>query len=116
MGFGCADYVRNREFIPGSVGDERFRPPEMVEKGQSHFPGSDIWSLGVLLYVLLTGSYPYVGGSTEDLFNSIMIGKYFYPLSAPLRPKFILSQMLSVDPEFRPSTLRILSEPWMCIS
>ena len=91
-------------------------PPEMVEAGLFHVPGSDIWSLGVMLYVLLVGKFPFSGQSTEDLFQSISIGKYMYPLSAPIRPKYILSQMLSVDPAERPSTLRILSEPWMCIN
>ncbi len=48
-----------------------FLAPEIIEEGQA-FPQSDIWSLGVLLYVLLAGQLPFKGETPEETRSNIL--------------------------------------------
>ena len=56
-----------------------FMSPELVQK-KEHLGGpADIWALGVILYILLTGKMPFHGTFDDDLFRKIGQGKYKWP-------------------------------------
>merc|ERR1712079_859518 len=52
-----------------------YTAPEIMEEAQA-FPQSDIWSLGVLLYVLLSGQLPFKGESAEESKENILSVKF----------------------------------------
>lgn len=52
--------------------------PEIVSKREYFGPPSDIWACGVLLYVLLCGSFPFKSAFEKDLFRKIQRGQYSF--------------------------------------
>lgn len=79
--FGFATRVKSayESRLPYSCGTPIYMCPEMAMK-KEHVGGSaDVWALGVILYILLTGKMPFHGAYEEDLFRKIQSGKYKWP-------------------------------------
>ena len=53
--------------------------PEIVLKTEYCGPPADIWALGVLLFTILSGQFPYRGATDEELYNKICKADYHYP-------------------------------------
>jgi len=93
-------------------GSPLYMAPEVFSL-EPHDHSVDIWSLGVCLYVMVVGSFPFVADTYEELeeivlFNDPSLGSL--GLSSPLQD--LLSQMLSKDPERRISLTLIKQHHW----
>jgi tRNA A-37 threonylcarbamoyl transferase component Bud32 len=84
------------------LGSLHFMSPEQMRSPRSVDTRTDIWSLGVTLFVLVTGRYPFGGSSLVDLLNEILRGPR-PPLGpdAPAALEAIVSRCLRVDPSGR---------------
>jgi calcium-dependent protein kinase len=76
----------------------------------------DIWSLGVILYVIICGYPPFSGSSTEEIIQKIQIGQFYFPdeewLAVSDEAKQLIASMLTYDPNSRPSAEACLSHSW----
>lgn len=83
--FGDAKLVRDNETYEEFVGTAFYLPPEIVRprKG-TEMKKSDVWSIGVITYVLLTGRPPFWGNSNKEILKKIIKGKVQFPRSAKL--------------------------------
>jgi len=83
--FGDAKKVSDEATYEEFVGTAFYLPPEIVRtrKG-SEMKKSDVWSIGVITYVLLTGRPPFWGNSNKDILRKIIKGKVQFPRSAKL--------------------------------
>uniref|UniRef100_A0A665WYF7 non-specific serine/threonine protein kinase n=1 Tax=Echeneis naucrates TaxID=173247 RepID=A0A665WYF7_ECHNA len=96
-----------------------FVAPEVLKK-QGYDAACDIWSLGVLLYTMLTGFTPFANGpedTPEEILARIGSGKFClsggYWTSVSAEAKDLVSKMLHVDPHQRLTAGQVLRHPWV---
>ncbi|XP_012283149.1 peripheral plasma membrane protein CASK isoform X2 [Orussus abietinus] len=99
----------------GRVGCPHFMAPEVVQRRQYGKPG-DVWSAGVLLHVLLTGTLPFVG-SRDRLRDAICRGRVqmetslWDSISEPA--KDLIQRMLTTDVNHRITIQEVLNHKWL---
>ncbi|NXM26183.1 KS6A3 kinase, partial [Oxyruncus cristatus] len=98
-----------------------FVAPEVLKR-QGYDAACDIWSLGVLLYTMLTGYTPFANGpddTPEEILARIGSGKfslsggYWNTVSDTAKASDLVSKMLHVDPHQRLTAAQVLSHPWI---
>lgn len=108
------------------VGTPAYLPPEVIAAGEGiHYDGAqaDVWSLGVLLYVMVTGDYPFQqpgddgmrrGEKLRILLQRIQAVEYTFPTRIPLTEelKDLVSKILVADPKKRLTVAEIAAHPW----
>lgn len=73
---------------------------------------ADLWSLGVMIYTMLVGRYPFHDREPIVLFDKICRGMYKIPDSVPARAKCLVRNLLRHDPKERLSAAEALDHPW----
>jgi MAP/microtubule affinity-regulating kinase len=79
-------------------GTPSYMAPEIVNKEKYLGPPTDVWSLGILLFTLLAGHFPFRGVTEKDLFRSISRGIVTYPTGISEEVKILIGKMLQVNP------------------
>ena len=72
-----------------------------------------MWALGVLLFALLSGTFPFKGQSEKELYGKIQRGSFKFPEMMSSESKFIISRLLEVDPKRRFKASDLIREPWI---
>jgi len=77
----------------------------------------DLWSCGVILYVLLSGQPPFGGDTDEEILNAIRVGKFSFPANmwehVSKDAKALITSLLKKNPAERPSARECLQNPWL---
>ena len=96
------------------LGTPYYLAPELWKR-QKYSKKADIWSLGIVLYELMTLKRPFVSSSMRGLMNAIVCGEFEKPSSSQYSEglREVLNAMLIVDPARRPSTADVLNTPIM---
>ncbi|KAG7211654.1 hypothetical protein KM043_010906 [Ampulex compressa] len=115
-GFGVAVQLPSSQANGvGRVGCPHFMAPEVIQRRQYGKPG-DVWSAGVLLHVLLTGTLPFVG-SRDRLREAICRGRV--QMETPLwdtisePAKDLIQRMLTTDANHRITIQEVLNHKWL---
>ena len=91
--------------------------PEIVQKLEYAGPPADIWALGVLLFTILSGCFPYRGATDKELYKKIMRADYKLPseVSTTLSVEAVnlLKRLFAIDANKRPSAKDLLVDPWL---
>lgn len=112
------DFGFSSNMPPGSksktfCGTPSYMAPEIVAHKEYSGPPVDVWALGVLLFAMMAGTFPFKGITDKDLYRKIMKGTFEVPDFVPLKAKTLIKRMIHVDPLRRPSCQDILSDPWL---
>ena len=112
--FGFAIKCNRNEYQEFFCGTLYYMPPEIVNK-KKYIPFySDIWSLGVLLYAMLFGNFPFKSKKEEELFELINKAKLNFPDNIEIsdEAKNLLFKIIVINPIKRVSLEDILNDPW----
>ena len=100
--FNCAKKLSSRKTIRNTfVGTLSYVAPEILKNSGHIGPEVDLWSLGCIIYQMLSGKLPFHSASQEQIYENILEGSYI--LSADLNPvaASLLQSLLVADPEGR---------------
>ncbi|XP_012736793.2 tribbles homolog 3 [Fundulus heteroclitus] len=103
------DFLKDRHGCPAYVG------PELLTNGKGSYSGraADIWSLGVSLYTMLIGRYPFQDTQPAALFAKIRRGAFSLPSGLSPQAKCLISCMLRKAPAERLKASELLMHPWL---
>ena len=87
-------------------------PPEIVKKKAYYPQFADIWSLGVLLYIMLYGNFPFRSNYENDLYDKIEKGVFQTSDIISNQGNNLIKKILKVNPLDRPSANSILLDEW----
>jgi len=104
------------EMMTTICGTPGYVAPEIL-RNQKYDKSVDVWSAGVILYILLCGYPPFYEENNAALYRQIKSGAYDYPPaqwnSVSGEAKDLIDSMLVVDPAERLTDQGIMDHPWM---
>ncbi|XP_041099330.1 serine/threonine-protein kinase MARK2 isoform X1 [Polyodon spathula] len=118
MNIKIADFGFSNEFILGSkldtfCGSPPYAAPELFQGKKYDGPEVDVWSLGVILYTLVSGSLPFDGQNLKELRERVLRGKYRIPFYMSTDCENLLKKFLILNPGKRGSLEQIMRDRWM---
>ena len=111
--FGFSTCVDNKKKVKVFCGTPTYMAPEIILHKESIGPPVDIWALGVLLYTMLCGKFPFRATNDQDLYREIINSHFQLPCDLSEPSKVLISKMLQIDPQKRPSSMQILLDDWL---
>lgn len=112
--FGASNFFKSNEILTLKVGSPYYIAPEVLNKCYNE--KCDIWSAGVVLYVMLTGNFPFLGLTQPQLYENIKSGRYrtegreYEAISQ--KAKDLIKKMLELNPTKRLSAAECLKTPF----
>ncbi|KAL0952140.1 hypothetical protein HGRIS_008760 [Hohenbuehelia grisea] len=113
--FGLSNEIVDGSFLKTSCGSPNYAAPEVISGQFYTGPEIDIWSCGVILYVMLCGKLPFEDDDVQVLFQKISQGSYHMPSHLSSDAKNLISSMLAVDPVKRITIEQITKHPFFTV-
>jgi len=111
--FGFGNFFHPNEELCTYCGSPPYAAPEVFEGKKYCGPEIDIWSLGVVLYVLVCGSLPFDGDNLHALRDRVISGRFRIPYFMSSECENLIRKMLVLDPKKRLTIGQISEHPWM---
>ncbi|XP_020210862.1 CDPK-related kinase 5 [Cajanus cajan] len=113
--FGLSDFVRPDERLNDIVGSAYYVAPEVLHR--SYSTEADVWSIGVIAYILLCGSRPFWARTESGIFRAVLkadpsFDETPWPTLSSEAKDFV-KRLLNKDPRKRISAAQALSHPWI---
>ncbi|KAJ0077046.1 hypothetical protein Patl1_36189 [Pistacia atlantica] len=113
--FGLSDFVRPDERLNDIVGSAYYVAPEVLHR--SYGTEADVWSIGVIAYILLCGSRPFWARTESGIFRAVLKADPSFDdgpwPSLSLEAKDFVKRLLNKDPRRRMTAAQALSHPWI---
>uniref|UniRef100_A0A8B9RF53 non-specific serine/threonine protein kinase n=1 Tax=Astyanax mexicanus TaxID=7994 RepID=A0A8B9RF53_ASTMX len=118
MNIKIADFGFSNEFTLGNkldtfCGSPPYAAPELFQGKKYDGPEVDVWSLGVILYTLVSGSLPFDGQNLKELRERVLRGKYRIPFYMSTDCENLLKKFLILNPTKRGSLEQVMKDRWM---
>ncbi|XP_057975315.1 CDPK-related kinase 5 isoform X2 [Malania oleifera] len=113
--FGLSDFVKPDERLNDIVGSAYYVAPEVLHR--SYSTEADVWSIGVIAYILLCGSRPFWARTESGIFRAVLkADPSFDELPWPSlssEAKDFVKRLLNKDPRKRMTAAQALDHPWI---
>jgi len=83
--FGFSIKASSEQRLSLFCGTPHYMDPDISRKKEYNGHAADVWALGVILFILLTGKLPFFGDFEQDLFRKIQSAKYTFPTAKELQ-------------------------------
>uniref|UniRef100_A0A8C0UCA1 non-specific serine/threonine protein kinase n=1 Tax=Cyanistes caeruleus TaxID=156563 RepID=A0A8C0UCA1_CYACU len=113
--FGFGNFYKSGEPLTTWCGSPPYAAPEVFEGQQYEGPQLDIWSMGVVLYVLVCGALPFDGPTLPILRQRVLEGRFRIPYFMSEECEHLIRRMLVLDPSKRLSIAQIKEHKWMLV-
>uniref|UniRef100_A0A4W3IU89 non-specific serine/threonine protein kinase n=1 Tax=Callorhinchus milii TaxID=7868 RepID=A0A4W3IU89_CALMI len=118
MNIKIADFGFSNEFTIGNkldtfCGSPPYAAPELFQGKKYDGPEVDVWSLGVILYTLVSGSLPFDGQNLKELRERVLRGKYRIPFYMSTDCENLLKRFLVLNPCKRGTLEQIMKDRWI---
>ncbi|KAM3594080.1 uncharacterized protein V6R79_001910 [Siganus canaliculatus] len=118
MNIKIADFGFSNEFTLGNkldtfCGSPPYAAPELFQGKKYDGPEVDVWSLGVILYTLVSGSLPFDGQNLKELRERVLRGKYRIPFYMSTDCENLLKRFLVLNPSKRGTLEQIMKDRWI---
>ncbi|XP_020017696.2 sperm motility kinase 2B-like [Castor canadensis] len=111
--FGLSAIVQAGEKLLMFCGTDVFWAPELFDGKAYEGPPVDVWSLGMTLYYILTGSLPFSEDTTCELEQQIRHLTFQFPACLSAEVQQLTHYILTADPRGRPTVADIIQHPWL---
>ncbi|XP_039525944.1 serine/threonine-protein kinase SIK3 homolog isoform X1 [Pimephales promelas] len=111
--FGFSNLFSRGQLLKTWCGSPPYAAPELFEGKEYDGPKVDIWSLGVVLYVLVCGALPFDGSTLQNLRARVLSGKFRIPFFMSTDCEYLIRHMLILEPSRRLSMEQICKNKWM---
>ena len=113
--FGLSNVYKKGTFLSTACGSPCYAAPEMLEGKNYRGLSVDIWSCGIVLYMMLTGKLPFEDDDNVNLYKKIIAGQYALPEFLSRNAKDLLRKMLQTNPRKRITLNDIKHHSWFNI-
>ncbi|KAK9173398.1 hypothetical protein cmbei_300920 [Cryptosporidium meleagridis] len=113
--FGLSTYFQQNTKMKDRIGTAYYIAPEVLRG--TYDEKCDVWSAGVILYILLSGTPPFYGKNEYDILKRVETGKYAFDLpqwrTISDDAKDLIRKMLTFHPSLRITATQCLEHPWI---
>jgi len=114
------DFGTSLVYDPNKKLDEKLGTPYYIAPevlGKNYGSKCDIWSIGVIVYILLSGIPPFNGKDDQEIMKAVRKGKFSFSdkcwSSVSDQAKDFISKLLTLDQNARPTAAEALTHPWI---
>jgi len=113
--FGLSRHDSSTHIMKTKVGTPYYVAPEVLRR--EYTKSCDIWSIGVITYILLCGYPPFYGDSDNEIFESVRVGRYDFPSpewdDISKDAKEFIGFLLKMDPTKRLTAAQAMKHKWI---
>ena len=117
--FGLSSRMTGPKSLSRLCGSPLYVAPEVISR-ECYDQAADMWSAGVIIYVLLCGHVPFTGQTITEIFQKILAGNYEFPVATwgavSLEAKDLVQNLLTSEPAERFTATQALKSPWMKVN
>ncbi|VDM24396.1 unnamed protein product [Toxocara canis] len=113
--FGFSNFQQPQSLLSTWCGSPPYAAPELLLGKEYDGMKADVWSLGVVLYILVTGGFPFPGHSLDKLKRAVLAGQLKIPYWVSVECSDLIRKMLTFHPGKRYSIENVVQHRWFVI-